>query len=89
MNEHVAVSLTIDANGQMILPPSVRSHLHLPNGGGVKLFMRPDGTVVLLAARPIAELYGSLKYDGPRLTQEDEEQAMVEGMVERDRQSRK
>ncbi len=56
---------TITAKGQMTLPKPIRDHLGVKPGDKVKLFVNPDGTVVLLPARPITDLRGMLAYAGP------------------------
>jgi AbrB family looped-hinge helix DNA binding protein len=49
----------------MTLPKPIRDHLGVKPGDKVKLFVNPDGTMVLLPARPITDLRGMLAYAGP------------------------
>ncbi len=74
---------TLTVKGQTTIPRAVREHLGMKPGDKVKYLIRPDGRVVLLRVRPITELRGSVKYDGPLATIEDMDEAIGEGIAER------
>ena len=52
-------------------------------GDRVRYVILDNGEVRMLPVRPISELFGMLKYDGPPVTLEDMERAVVEGATGR------
>jgi len=50
----------ITSKGQLTIPKPIREHLGLKAGDKVKLFLHPDGTVVLLPKIPVSSLRGIL-----------------------------
>jgi AbrB family looped-hinge helix DNA binding protein len=80
-------TLTITAKGQVTLRREVLAHLGVRPGDKVEVGMRPDGSVVLVPARPaqpIAAFFGSARRPGRRrLSQADIEAAIREGWAKR------
>lgn len=75
---------TITSKGQMTLPKAIRDELGLKAGDRVKIFLRPNGGIVLMPTRPVTDLKGILKYDGPPVSIEEMDEAIAEACVERD-----
>jgi antitoxin PrlF len=73
---------TITAKGQMTLPKPIRDHLGVKPGDQVKLFVHPDGTVVLLPKCDVTVLRGMLKSSLPPATIEEMDDAIAEGAAE-------
>ena len=75
------VESTITSKGQTTLPKSVREALGVRPGDRVRYVVSGD-EVRILPVRPLARLFGALKYDGPPRTLEDMERAIAEGAGE-------
>jgi AbrB family looped-hinge helix DNA binding protein len=71
-------SLTI--KGQMTIPRAAREHLGAKPGDRVKIFLHPNGTVVLLPKAPVSSLKGMFagRVDKP-VSVEEMEVAIEEG----------
>lgn len=75
------LSTTVSTKGQVILPKAIRDALKWDAGTRLSVENTKDG--VLLKARPlfrpttIDEVYGCLKYDGPPLSIEEMDAAIV------------
>ena len=72
----------ITARGQTTLPKAVREALGLKPGDKVRYFLL-DGHVQIRKVRPLSELSGILKYDGPPVTLEEMEEAIIAGATRR------
>jgi AbrB family looped-hinge helix DNA binding protein len=48
----------LTSKGQMTIPKAAREHLKVRAGDRVKIFLHPDGTVVLLPKLPVSCLKG-------------------------------
>jgi antitoxin PrlF len=48
----------LTSKGQMTIPKAAREHLGAKSGDRVKIFLHPDGTVVLLPKLPVSSLRG-------------------------------
>ena len=68
----------ITAKGQTTLPKPVREALSAQAGDRVRYVIQ-DGEVRIIPVRPIGRLFGVLRYDGPAVTLEDMERAIVDG----------
>ncbi|MCY3914099.1 MAG: type II toxin-antitoxin system PrlF family antitoxin [Chloroflexi bacterium] len=68
----------ITAKGQTTLPKAVREALGTGPGDRVRYTIL-DGEVRIRAVRPIQRLFGMLTYDGPPVTLDDMQRAIVEG----------
>ena len=68
----------ITAKGQTTLPKSVREALSAQAGDRVRYVIQ-DGEVRIIPVRPIGRLFGVLRHDGPAVTLEDMERAIVDG----------
>lgn len=72
----------VTAKGQTTLPKPVREALGVGPGGRVRYFV-VDGEVRIRAVRPIQHLYGVLAHNGPPVTLDDMQQAIVDGATDR------
>ena len=72
---------TITSKGQTTLPKPVREALGVRPGDRVRYIILGD-EVRIIPMRPIARLFGMLKYEGPPKTLEDMERAIAEGASE-------
>lgn len=72
----------ITAKWQTTLPKEVREALGICPGDRVRYFVR-DGEVRIVPVRPIHRLFGALAHDGPPVTLDDIEQAIVDGATDR------
>ena len=72
----------ITARGQTTLPKAVREAMGLKPGDKVRYFLL-DGHVQIRKVRPLSELSGILKYDGPPVTLEEMEEAIIAGATRR------
>ncbi len=75
------VESTITSKGQTTLPKPVREALGVRPGDRVR-YIIIDDEVRIIPMRPIARLFGMLKYEGPPKTLEDMERAIAEGASE-------
>ena len=71
----------ITSKGQTTLPKAVREALSVRAGDRVRYVIH-DGEVRIIPVRPIARLFGVLRYDGPPVTLEEMERAIVSGASE-------
>ena len=67
----------ISKRGQTTLPKAVREALGLQPGDRIRYFIH-EGDVKILPVRPVTELYGILKYDGPPVSVEEMNEAIAE-----------
>ena len=72
------IESSITVKGQTTLPKAVREALSVQSGDRVRYIIE-DGEVQINAVRPLSRLYGVLRHDGPTVTLEDMERAIVEG----------
>lgn len=72
----------ISAKGRITLPTAVREALGVRPGDRLRYFVA-DGEVRIRAVRPIQHLYGMLAHDGPPVTLDDMQQAIVDGATDR------
>jgi antitoxin PrlF len=77
----------LTSKGQTTVPKEVREYLNLHPGDEVKWFPQSDGSVVVLPTVDVSILRGSLKHDGPPLTLEEMDAAIVEGATRRHRKT--
>lgn len=68
----------ITAKGQTTLPKAVREALSLETGDRVRYTIL-DGEVRIRKVRPINRLYGIVEYDGPPVSLEDMQEAIISG----------
>ena len=71
----------ITTKGQTTLPKPIRDSLEVKPGDKVRYVILGEG-VLIMPVRPTSRLFGSLKYDGPAVSLEDMERAIVEGATE-------
>ncbi|MDE2787235.1 MAG: AbrB/MazE/SpoVT family DNA-binding domain-containing protein [Chloroflexota bacterium] len=71
----------ITAKGQTTLPKAVREALFLHAGDRVRYFVH-DGEVRIRKVLPISRLYGALPYDGPPVSVEEMQQAIIAGATD-------
>lgn len=68
---------TVTKKGQTTLPKSVRDSLGLQPGDRVR-YVIMDGAVRILPVRPIHRLFGILHHEGPPVSIDQMEQAVVD-----------
>ena len=80
----------ISTKGQVILPKAIRDHRHWPAGTKLTVEETPDGVLLkpapLFQPTTVDEVFGSLKWDGPALSIEDMDAAV---MAEAERRARR
>lgn len=73
---------TVTQKGQTTLPKSVRVALGLQPGDRVRYLVLDNGEVRLLKLRPVAELAGRLRHDGPAVTLDQMDAAIANGAAD-------
>jgi antitoxin PrlF len=73
---------TITAKGRATMPEAIREHLRLKPGDRVKLFVRPDGSVVLLPKLPASALHGIVKPGRRPVTIEEMKAVAADGAAQ-------
>ena len=71
----------ITSKGQTTLPKAVREALSVQAGDRIR-YVIEGSEVRILPVRPIGRLYGTLHHDGPPVTLEDMERAIVDGATQ-------
>lgn len=71
----------ITSKGQTTLPKAVREALSVQAGDRIR-YVIEGSEVRILPVRPIDRLYGTLQYDGPTVTLDDMERAVVDGAAQ-------
>ena len=77
------VESVVTSKGQTTLPKPVREALGIGPGDRVRYVILDNGEVRILPVRPVSHLFGVLKYDGPPVTLEDMERAVIDGATGR------
>ena len=72
------IESAITSKGQTTLPKAVREALAVRPGDRVRYIVHRD-EVRIRKVKPIGRLFGALKYDGPPVSLQDMERAIVEG----------
>ena len=72
------IESSITSKGQTTLPKVVREALSVHAGDKVRYIVHGD-EVRIKKVKPIGRLFGALKYDGPAVSLEEMERAIVEG----------
>ena len=75
------IESTITAKGQTTLPKTVREALSLETGDRIRYIVQ-DGEVRIRKVRPIHSLYGALPYQGPPVSLEEMQNAIIFGAIE-------
>ena len=76
------IEATITNAERIILPDSVRDALDVKKGDRLRYFII-GGEVRVVKVGPITRLKGALKYDGPPVSIEEMNQAIIEGACRR------
>ena len=71
----------ITVKGQTTIPKTVRDVLRVKAGDRVRYVIQGDD-VTIVPVRPTRSLFGMLKYDGPPVSLEDMEQAIIAGAID-------
>ena len=79
--DHEVVESTITSKGRTTIPKSVREALGVKPGDRVRYVVLGE-EVRITPVRPLARLFGALKFDGPPVTLEEMERAIAEGAKE-------
>ena len=74
------IESTITSKGQTTLPKAVREALSVEAGDKVRYIVHGD-EVLIRKVKPISRLFGTLKYDGPLVSLQDMERAIIEGAI--------
>ena len=74
------IESTVTARGQTTLPKAVREALSLTAGDRVRYTIL-DGEVRIRKVRSISRLYGALSYDGPPVSIEEMQDAIISGAI--------
>ena len=78
----------LSSKGQFTIPADVRADLRLSTGDRVSFEKAEDGSYrIRPLKRDIRQLAGILKYDGPPVSIEDMNQAVLDGAAERYRRA--
>ena len=75
------IESTLTAKGQTTLPKAVREALCLTAGDRVRYIIH-DGEVRIRKVRSISRLYGALSYDGPPVSIEEMQEAIISGATD-------
>ena len=81
MGIHEKIGTVVSTKGQVILPKTIRDRMRW--SAGTKLTVEETADGILLKARPIFpettldEVFGSMRYDGPALSLEDMDAAVM------------
>ena len=75
------IESTVTAKGQTTLPKAVREALGVTAGDRVRYIIH-DGEVQIRKVRPISRLYGALSYDGPPVSIEEMQEAIISGATD-------
>ena len=68
----------ITSKGRTTLPKAVREALSLQPGDRVRYIVE-SGAVRIVPVRPLSRLFGVLQHDGPAVTLDEMDRAIVEG----------
>ena len=75
------IESTVTAKGQTTLPKAVREALCLTAGDRVRYIIHDD-EVRIRKVRSISRLYGALSYDGPPVSIEGMQEAIISGATD-------
>ncbi len=75
------IESTVTAKGQTTLPKAVREALGVTAGDRVRYIIH-DGEVQIRKVRSISRLYGALSYDGPPVSIEEMQEAIISGATD-------
>lgn len=64
--------------GQTTLPKELLEAMSLREGGRIR-YLVSDGAIRMVAVKPVARLFGALRYDGTPVTEEEMERAVSDG----------
>ena len=75
------IESTITAKGQTTLPEAVLEALSLAEGDRVRYFVH-DGVVRIRKVQHISHFFGALPYDGPPVSTEEMQEAIIAGATD-------
>lgn len=75
------IESTVTTKGQTTLPKAVREALGVTAGDRVRYIIH-DGEVRIRKARSISRLFGALSYDGPPVSIEEMQEAIISGATD-------
>jgi antitoxin PrlF len=79
---------TLTAKSQVTIPKEVRQQAGIGPGDKVKVFVRPDKSILLIPVIPVTALRGIIPYSGRPVTVEEMDDSIADVVAERDRASR-
>lgn len=74
---------TVTSKGQVTIPKEVREELGIETGTKLWFVRTPQGYVLKPASNSVMRLSGSLKYDGPPLTDDEIERRLGAAFAEK------
>jgi len=80
---------TMTSKGQVTVPKEVREALGLEAGTKLWFVRTPQGYVLKAAKNSVSALAGSLAHLGPRLSMEEEDEAVAAAVAEQDEELRR
>ncbi len=75
------IESVINSRGRTTLPKAVREALSVEAGDRVRYIVQGD-EVRIVKVKPIGRLFGVLKHEGPPVSLEDMEHAIIEGATD-------
>lgn len=79
---------TLTSKGQLTVPKKVREQLDLREGDRVDFVENKEGGITLQPINgSVMDLYGILPYEGPSVSLEDMDRAVLDRAAENDRQT--
>ena len=70
---------TVTSKGQTTLPKSVREALGIATGDRVRYVILDNNEVRMMSIRPLSQLFGALRHEGPPVTLQEMERAIADG----------
>jgi antitoxin PrlF len=77
------MDVTVSSKNQFTLPKAAREHTGIKAGDKLRIFLRPDGGIVILPVGPVTKLKGSLPKGEKPLSIEEMDAAIEEGATMR------
>jgi antitoxin PrlF len=77
------MDVTVSSKNQLTLPKAARERAGIKAGDRLRIFVRPDGGIVILPLGPITALKGIVPKGEKPLTIEEMNEAIAEGALQR------
>lgn len=79
----------VTSKGQVTIPKAVREELGIETGTSLTFVRTPQGYLLRPTGKSLARLRGIVKYDGPPVTIEDMNEAVLDAVAEDDARIRR